>query len=288
MSNRSDPSVTEPALEGEGASIASRCVRALLNRHHVPSFRHVATIAQILGLSYTAVHRRMSGAVQWEVDTVAAVAAHYRESLADFFDGEKASDEVAGVLLVEGLRVGCKLTVGRGVRDPEPNSLVASKMGEQWVVMLAREVGVGPCFEVERMVVTGKSAHRLRVAILDDNPDETASLHAHFSDLGFDVETFTSVSNLVRHLKVQPFDGYVLDWVLDEGNPAELIGMIRADDPACPIAILTGRIRDNLMIEPAVAGAISAYKLLFFEKPTRLPIISAQMLQAWRTPGGAG
>ena len=129
----------------------------------------------------------------------------------------------------------------------------------------------------------------MRVAILDDNPDETASLQAHFSDLGFDVETFTSVSGLVGQLKVRPFDGYVLDWVLNEGSPAELIGMIRAEDSECPIAILTGKMRDDVMIEPAVAGAVSTYKLLFFEKPTRLPIISAQMLQAWgRLATGAG
>ena len=56
--------------------------------------------------------------------------------------------------------------------------------------------------------------------------------------------------------------------------------MIRADDRDCPIAVLTGKIQSDVMIEPAVAEAVSTYKLLFFEKPTRLPIVSAQLLQA--------
>jgi hypothetical protein len=43
---------------------------------------------------------------------------------------------------------------------------------------------------------------------------------------------------------------------------------------------LSGEIQSDVMIEPAVAEAISTYKLLLFEKQTRLPINSAQRLQA--------
>jgi len=285
MSDQSGFSMVEPAGGTTASSLASRCIRVLLNRHHVPPYRHVTTIAQILDLSYTTVHRRLSDIVPWDVDAVAAVAAHYGESLSDLFSTQQMSEEVPAVLVVEGLRVPCKLSVGAALRDPDRNSLVASQIGQQWVVLPAREAGVDPCFEVDKMIVTGRSARRPSLAILDDSPDETASLQEHFCDLGVEVETFTSVTVLVERMKMHPFDGYILDWVLDEGSPAELIGMIRADDPACPIAILTGKMRDNVFIEPAVAGAISAYKLLFFEKPTRLPIISAQMLQAWGWAG---
>ena len=62
--------------------------------------------------------------------------------------------------------------------------------------------------------------------------------------------------------------------------------MIRADDRECPIVVLTGKMRDDLTLIPAVAEAVATYKLLFFEKPTRLPIISAQLLQALARPAG--
>jgi len=55
---------------------------------------------------------------------------------------------------------------------------------------------------------------------------------------------------------------------------------ICADDKDCPIAVPTGKMKDDVLLEPAVAEAVSTYKLLFFEKPTRLPIISAQVLHA--------
>ena len=87
-------------------------------------------------------------------------------------------------------------------------------------------------------------------------------------------------TRLIRSMRLRPFDGFVIDWMLAEGSAAELVGMIRADDRDCPIAVLTGKIQSDVMVEPAVAEAVSTYKLLFFEKPTRLPIISAQLLQA--------
>ena len=127
---------------------------------------------------------------------------------------------------------------------------------------------------------SGPGERRWRIAVLDDDAGETASLAQHFADRGCEVEAFTSVEELVGHMKLRPFDGYVVDWLLSEGSAAELVGMIRADDRECPIAVLTGKIASDVMVEPAVAEAVATYKLLFFEKPTRLPIISAQLLQA--------
>ena len=80
-------------------------------------------------------------------------------------------------------------------------------------------------------------------------------------------------------MKLRPFDAYVIDWVLDEGTAAELVAMIRSDDRECPVAILTGKMGED-MVEAAVAEALSTYKLMFFQKPTPLPLISSQLLRA--------
>jgi ActR/RegA family two-component response regulator len=280
MTASTAPRRPEPSEDEGSVPIGSRYVRSLLGRHDVPAMRHVTTIAQILGVGYTLVHRRMNGTVAWELEEIEKVAAHFGESLADVFASEKAQDYAPAMLVVGGVRVPCQLIPGSAVREPERNSLVAVKLGEQWLVIPASESGVGPSFEVSRLVVSGHGDRRWRIAVLDDDFAETASLAQHFSDRGCEVEPFTRVEDLVVHMKLRPFDGYVIDWVLAEGSAAELVGMIRADDHACPIAVLTGKIASDVMIEPAVAEAISTYKLLFFEKPTRLPIISAQLLQA--------
>ena len=172
------------------------------------------------------------------------------------------------------------MIVGSAARDPQRNALVAVKVGEQWLVIPAAEAGGGACFDVSRMLVSGPGDRRWRIAVLDDDPTEAASLAQHFADRGCEAQAFTRVSELVPQMKLRPFDGYVIDWILSEGSAAELVGMIRADDRECPVVVLTGQIRSDVMIEPAVAEAVATYRLSFFEKPTRLPIISAQLLQS--------
>ena len=264
----------------DAVPVASRYVKALLSRHDIPTNQHVTTIADVLGVAYTLAYRRMNGTVAWEVEEIETVAKHYGESLASVFAEQNLTDEVTAMLVAGPVRVPCQLIPGSVLRDPARNSLVAVRLGEQWMVVPVTDAGVGQCFEVVSMRVVGVGDRRWRIAVLDDDADETTNLAKHFEDRGCEVEAFTRVDELVPSMRLRPFDGFVIDWVLAEGSAAELVGMIRADDRDCPIAVLTGKIPSDVMIEPAVAEAVSTYKLLFFEKPTRLPIISAQLLQA--------
>lgn len=266
--------------DGDAAPVASRYVKALLSRHDIPTNQHVTTIADVLGVAYTLAYRRMNGAVAWEVEEIETVAKHFGESLTSVFAEQNVSEEVSGVLVAGPVRVPCHLIPGSVVHDPARNSLVAVRLGEQWMVVPVTDAGIGQCFEVVSMRVVGVGDRRWRIAVLDDDADESKNLARHFSDRGCDAEAFTRVDALVPSMRLRPFDGFVIDWMLAEGSAAELVGMIRADDRDCPIAVLTGKIQSDVMIEPAVAEAISTYKLLFFEKPTRLPIISAQLIQA--------
>ena len=278
MASPSAPKAPDGAPGPDAAPVASRYLRALLNRHDLPSSRHVTTVAQILGMSYVLVHRRMAGTTAWEFEEVQKVAAHFGESLGQVFSDASAADNVEAVLNAGGVRVLCKLVVGVPLRDPERNSLVAIRAGEQWMVVPAHDAGASPPFEVQRLVITGNGGKRWRLAVLDDDPEEAQDLKDHFSERGCEVHAFTRVDDLIGNMKASPFDGYIIDWVLGEGSAEELIGMIRADDRECPIAILTGKVRDDLMLEPVVAEAVSTYKLQFFEKPTRFSIISAAFL----------
>ena len=260
--------------------IGSRYIRALLNRHGVPPMRHVTLIAEVLEFGYTLVHRRMKGEVAWELEEIEKVAAYFGESLDSVFATNRQDDYVAAVLAIDGARVECRLLLGDTTREPDRNQLVAVKVGAQWVVVAASQAGVGPAFAVRQMLVSGDADRRRRIAILDDDPGEAASLAEHFADRGCEAQAFSDVETLVGHMKLRPFDAYVIDWVLDEGTAAELVAMIRSDDRECPIAVLTGKMEDDVRIESAVAEALSTYKLMFFQKPTRLPLISSQLLRA--------
>lgn len=242
--------------------------------------RHVTLVAELLGFGYTLVHRRMKGEVAWELEEIEKVAAHFGETLATVFSSSRQEDYVAAVLLADGIRVDCQLLLGDVISNLEGHRLVAIRMGAQWVVVAAAKAGAGPCHDVRQLVVSSDSGRRRRIAVLDDDPDEAASLSEHFSARGCDPEAFTQVEALVRHIKLRPFDAYVIDWVLKEGTAGELVAMIRADDPQCPIAILTGKIESDVTIESAVAEALATHKLMFFQKPTRLSLVSSQLLRA--------
>jgi ActR/RegA family two-component response regulator len=261
-------------------SIGSRYVRALLNRHGVPPMRHVTLVADVLGFRYTLVHRRMKGDVAWELEEIEKVAAHFGETLASVFASSRQEDFVPALLATEEVRVPCQLLIGDVLREPARDRLVAVKVGAQWVVAVAAKAGPGSLFEVKEMVVAGDSGRRRRIAVLDDDRGEALSLAEHFSDRGCEAEPFTDVEALVSHMRLRPFDAFVIDWVLDEGTAAELLAMIRSHDAECPIAILTGKMEDDVRVETAVAEALSTYKLMFFQKPTRLPLISSQLLRA--------
>ena len=272
------PSDTSP--ESEEGPIGSRYVRALLRRHNVPSIRHVTTISEVIKVGYQPAYRRMMGQVAWELEEIEKLATHFGETLADVFSPEKSEAFMPAILVVPPVRLHCQLVLGNPVRDASSRALVAVKRGEQWMVIPAGEAGVAERFAIGQLRIQGQGDRHWRIAVLDDDAEETSSLAEHFADRGCEVQAFTRTDELVTAVKNRPFDGYVIDWILSEGSAAELVGMIRADDRECPIAVLTGKMRSDVDVEPAVAEAIETYQLLFFEKPTRLPIISAQLLKA--------
>lgn len=242
--------------------------------------RHVTLVAETLGLHYTAVHRRMKGEVAWELEEIERIAAHFGETLATVFADASEEDFVAAVLVADGARVPCQLVVGDAVRDPDRNSLVAIEVGAQWIVLAAGQAASTPCYQVRQLRVSGDASRQRRVAVLDDDPIEADTLAEYFAARGCEAQAFTSAEALIEHMRFRPFDGFVIDWVLQEGTAFELVAMIRAEDRECPIAILTGKIESDLGVESEVAAALSTYRLLFFQKPTRLPLISSQVLRA--------
>ncbi len=264
----------------EGGPLGPRAIRSLLNRHGVASSRHVTLVAEILGFGYTPVHRRMKGEVAWELEEIQKVAAHFGESLASVFAPGLVEESVSALLLVNDARIPCLLLPGRVVRDSRPNSLVAVEVGSQWFVASPAQAGAGPWYEVQSLQIAREADRASRIAILDDDPDEAAGIAEYFLGQNCEAHSFTDVATLIAHMKLRPFDAFVIDWVLDEGSALELVGMIRADDRDCPIAILSGKVEADVSVESAVAEALSTYKLMFFQKPTRLALIASQLLRA--------
>ena len=240
--------------------------------------RHVTSVADILGFTYTQVHRRMNGSVAWEIEEIQRVGEHFGEALDEVFAEGKAEPLISGWLALDGTRVGCELALGDLVGEPTGHSLVATWDGARWIAALAANAPDGDRRVVLRLQIR-ETAGRSRVAILDDDEDEARSLADYLAARGCDADAFTNMEALIERMALRRYDAYVLDWVVGDRSVIELVAMLRSDNRASPIAILTGRLADG-DIERDVAEALATYRLMFFEKPTRPALVASQLLHA--------
>jgi len=123
------------------------------------------------------------------------------------------------------------------------------------------------------------------VAVLDDHLDSAQSIAAYLKTAGFDSHAFASLDRIASALAADPFDGYVLDWIIVKGavqdTVRDLVATIRSRDAQCPIIVLTGQMRSGVADEMDIAAAMAKYCVKFFEKPASLPIISTALADSF-------
>src|SRR3982751_5014777 len=94
------------------ATLAVRCVRALMERHGLPKYRQSAWLADATGLSYSQAHRRMTGTSPWSLEDLAQVAALFGETLAEVLAVTQTPTSVTGTLNMGPTRLPCQLWLG--------------------------------------------------------------------------------------------------------------------------------------------------------------------------------
>jgi len=274
---------TTPSNPDEGTqSLAGICCRALMDRHGIPRHKHSPVAAEVLGISYSQAHRKVQKDSPFSLEELKRFAEHFGESLPELVSFAGADSSQPAMLLAGVVRVPCRIWVGEEVSVPLPGSLVAVRVSSEWIVMAASGEKVPPpAFKVRRLLVQESEPTTKRVAVLDDTHDQTDSLVAYLKDSGFEAVPFYSTKELEDELKIRPFDAYLIDWLVSDANTRSLIASIRQDDPKCPIGVLTGEFKTGRAEASDVAAAVQSYKLLFFEKPLPLPIITAQLARAF-------
>src|SRR5205814_5436467 len=81
--------------------------------------------------------------------------------------------------------------------------------------------------------------------------------------------SYNKAEHLRDALETTSFDGYILDWILDESDARDLLPLIRAKNPTAPLIILTGQIKEGQAREDDLASTIATYRAQLYEKPTR-------------------
>ena len=96
----------------------------------------------------------------------------------------------------------------------------------------------------------------MRIALLEDDPDQIALLSTWLTRLEGSVETFTNGQSLLATLKKQHFDLFLLDWELPDITGIKVLSWIRANlDWAVPVIFLTLRDRESDIVHALEKGA---------------------------------
>jgi two-component system, OmpR family, response regulator ChvI len=82
-------------------------------------------------------------------------------------------------------------------------------------------------------------AKTVRLLIVDDEPDITASLKIGLERAGFEVETFNQPNEAIEHFRPNFYDMVFLDIRMPEMSGFELYRQLRLKDKEVPIAFLT-------------------------------------------------
>ena len=278
-------SAGEEADDAKEPGLAARSVRALLQRHGIPRHRQAPMLAEILGVPYRQAHRKLGGQVSWSLEEQQTVARRFGETLADMVDAVAASNAEAATLIVDDLRLPCRFWRGAALAAVPAEGLVAVYQPVGWTVASARRAPAGDLFAVRKLSLSIGSAQdepRKRIAVLDDQSGLAENLASQLRHAGFDVVPYVTLEALQAEFRPQRFDGYVLDWLIGHQDAGALIAAIRAHDPACPIAVLTGQLARGAVDEDVMARAVTTYRQLFiFEKPERVPLIVATLNRAF-------
>ena len=269
--------------------LISKAIQAVLDRHGVPERQRLNTLEAAAGMSYQQVRRRMTGETPWNVDEIKRLASHFGEPLFKLLGTLVDDAGQQATLLLGGISLPCSIWIGPHAPPKArigPLVAIASETGDHWTAVPLAEAGDRKAYEIKRLIF--ESAPPRRVAIVDDDDDLAASIVQFLREKGLDAISYRTGEHLRSALETSRFDGFILDWMLGEGNVRELLPEVRARNPNAPIIILTGEFEAGGAQEDELAATISAYRAQLYQKPTRmLSLFNALELGFEPSPRGA-
>jgi CheY-like chemotaxis protein len=246
-------------------------IRKLLTKHGVRPRQQMNFIAELLGLEYVSIQQKFSGKRAWTSDQLALIAKYFKEPLSTLTN-ERSIIRWNAILKINDIPQRCFIQRGTELAAAEFENLVAIRDNDSWFVVPGTKVKQGQtCFKILKMDVLPQP----RVAALDDNPDITDTIMTMFGWHGVEVMQFQNVKPMLEAAKEQPFDGYILDWMLSKFETVEsAIHHIREVlKSEVPITILTGELRTNDDNQSDIARMVEYFDVSVLEKPVVLEIL---------------
>jgi CheY-like chemotaxis protein len=122
-----------------------------------------------------------------------------------------------------------------------------------------------------------RGEERIRVLLVDDEPDLLDVLAEDLSDFGFDVTAVDSGMAAVQAARREKFDVAVTDVRMPGMDGVETMSRLREIDPDLPVVVATGYVSEAARYDFAERGAAG-----LILKPFRLEQICALLARAAR------
>ncbi|MBR8301920.1 two-component system response regulator [Burkholderia dolosa] len=289
-------STSEPA---NADLITATKVRDLLNRNGIPPRSHNTTIANVLGLSFSVVTRKMKGLIPWNLSQLQDIATHFGVPPAILLDDKglqpAAAEMIDATLVIESRRFRCRAAIAAKASSQIDTDFVALQSQGEWIVMERDQAREGRTYPVDAIELRSSrpNVYAARIAVVDDSQDVAETVCEYFIEKGVNAIPYHDGDTFRRALEVEDFDGYILDWMLGDQTAADLVRQIRSSENGdAPIFLLTGKISTGEASEDEIAHIVSQYNARCEEKPVRLPILFAEVARELKiappAPGSAG
>jgi len=270
----------------------NKAVREIMLRHGVVERQQSKKLSEILDLSYSQAHRIISGG-DWTVRQLSSVAEHFgetlssliiwRETLASFASEDVETEAHDATFELSSRQLPCRVWIGAPLFHlPRNVDYVAIETEGAWHVVEA--IGSpedAQRYKVEKLEIEIKRPHVPAIAIVDDEKPSADNLRDFLNDSGFHATSFYDSSAVERATQDYVFDGFVIDWILGDRTAESLIKQIRSSiNPTAPIILLTGEYQSGRVNVSDVARVVRQFDVVYQEKPTRSPMIAAELSKA--------
>ena len=122
----------------------------------------------------------------------------------------------------------------------------------------------------------------MRVALLEDDPDQAELTRLWLTHAEHSVECFGNAAAFLRAVRRDSFDLYVLDWILPDLSGIEVLKKVRGDmDDFTPVIIATAKNDETSIVKGLEAGADD-----YLAKPIRQAELVARVAAILRRVGG--
>lgn len=258
-----------------GESLRTFMLSAGIQEHKQADF-----IKKALGVSATHAYRKMRDISPWEVSQLQTLLNKLGYSLSEFFAhyDNKFEKKANATIEVNKEKTDCVIYFANSDSDIN-HEFSALQINNEWYVYRTNEMKDNALYMdtkknvgMIQIISNPTMVRKFSIAILDDDESITHSLKEVVADEMYKIDTFSTIDSLSEQLKKEPYDAYILDWIVCNKSVFETIKHIRkTTKPDALIIALTGQLGGS--IDEEISKAINDHDVLGpYEKPLRLNV----------------